>query len=194
MTPAPRRPSFESPAAPVRVLVVDDDPRVLAGLDGVLGATPGLAVAAVTGSPSRALALASGGRADVALVDALLPTLADGVRLVRQLSTHIPVVGISLDGTSQAHVLAAGAVAYLEKDGDVEDLVRTVHAAAGAALSGEACACARGTTEPGNAVLEAPRTPETAVSGSVPHAPGGGGSLSPAVSRDQDVVVPGESH
>jgi DNA-binding NarL/FixJ family response regulator len=126
MTPAPRRPSFESPAAPVRVLVVDDDPRVRAGLAGVLSATPGLAVAGVTGSRSRALALASQGRADVALVDALLPTLADGVRLVRRLSAQVPVVAISLDGTSRSEVLAAGAVAYLEKDGAVEQLVETL--------------------------------------------------------------------
>jgi DNA-binding NarL/FixJ family response regulator len=132
MTPAPRRPSCESPAAPVRVLVVDDDPRVRAGLAGVLAATRGLAVAAATGSASRALVVAARGLADVALVDALLPTPADGVLLVRRLARHLPVVVISLDGTSRSEVLAAGAVAYLEKDGAVEGLVDAVLAAAAA--------------------------------------------------------------
>jgi DNA-binding NarL/FixJ family response regulator len=114
----------------VRVLVVDDDPRVRAGLAGALGATAGLALAAVTGSPVRALALATAGGADVALVDALLPTIADGVALVRQLSPHLPVVAISLDGTRRRQVLAAGAVAYLEKDGSLDSLVATLHSAA----------------------------------------------------------------
>jgi hypothetical protein len=67
----------------------------------------------------------------VALVDALLPTLADGVQLVRRLTAYLPVVAISLDGASRGEMLTAGAVAYAEKDGAVEDLlllVRRVHA------------------------------------------------------------------
>ena len=112
----------------LRVLVVDDDPRVRAGLAGALGATAGLILVAVTGSPARALAAA--GQADVALVDALLPTLADGVALVRCLSPHVPVVAISLDGTRRRDALAAGAVAYLEKDGSLDDLVATLREAA----------------------------------------------------------------
>jgi DNA-binding NarL/FixJ family response regulator len=120
----------------LRVLVVDDDPRVRAGLAGALGATAGLALAAVTGSPARALALAAAGWADVALVDALLPTLADGVALVRRLTPHVPVVAISLDGTRRTAVLAAGAVAYLEKDGSLDDLVATLRQAARTAAAG----------------------------------------------------------
>ena len=95
-------------------------------LAGVLAVTPGLAVAASTGSARRALALASAGAADVALVDALLPTLADGVRLVQRLTRYMPVVAISLDGTSRDRMLAAGAVTYLEKDGGVEALLGAV--------------------------------------------------------------------
>ena len=116
---------------PVRVLVVDDDPRVRAGLAGALGATPGLALVAVTGSPRRAVAVAAAGEADVALVDALLPTLADGVALVRSLAPHLPVVAMSLDGSRRRDALAAGAVAYVEKDGALDDLVAALDAAAG---------------------------------------------------------------
>ena len=115
---------------PLRILVVDDDPRVRAGLAGALGATAGVALVAVTGSPARALAVAAAGRADVALVDALLPADADGVALVRRLSPHVPVVAISLDGTCRRDALAAGAVAYLEKDGSLDDLVATLREAA----------------------------------------------------------------
>ena len=120
--------SPSGPARPVRVLVVDDDPRVRAGLAGLLAATPGVVVSASTGCPVRAVA--ARGLADVALVDVLLPTLADGVELVRVLSPYVPVVAISLVGTSRAEALAAGATAYLEKDGAVEDLLAALQQAA----------------------------------------------------------------
>jgi DNA-binding NarL/FixJ family response regulator len=123
-------PGSADPARALRVLVVDDDPRVRAGLAGMLTATPGLAVASATGSARRALAVAGRGFADVALVDVLMPTVADGVELVGRLSEHVPVVAISLDGTNRVQVLAAGAVAYVEKDGAVEDLLAALLAAA----------------------------------------------------------------
>lgn len=111
------------PVPTLRVLVVDDDPRVRAGLAGVLDATPGLTLVTATGSPATAIDTATNGRADLAVVDALLPTLADGVRLVRALSPLLPVVAISLDGTSRAAMLAAGALAYVEKEGAPDRLI-----------------------------------------------------------------------
>jgi DNA-binding NarL/FixJ family response regulator len=123
-------PAAVSPARTTRVLV-DDDPRMRAGLAGVLEATPGLSAVAVTGSARRALAIASAGGLDVARVDALLPRPADGVRLVRRPSPYVTVVAISLDGTTRGHVLAAGAVAYLEKDGAIEDLLAALRSAPG---------------------------------------------------------------
>ena len=56
--------------------------------------------------------------------------MVDGVELVRQLAAHVPVVAISLDGTNRVQILAAGAVAYVEKDGAVEDLLAALLAAA----------------------------------------------------------------
>ena len=120
-----------SPGRTVRVLVVDDDPRVRAGLAGLLTATPGLAVPVSTGSATRALAVASRGRADVGLVDVLLPTPADGLRLVRDLSAYVPVVAMSLDGVSRDSALRAGALAFVEKDGAIDELVAAVLAVAG---------------------------------------------------------------
>lgn len=84
-----------------------------------------------TGSALRKLAVAARGLADVALVDVLLPTMADGVDLVRRLSGLVPIVAISLDGTSRTQALAAGAVVYVEKDGAVEDLLAALLAATG---------------------------------------------------------------
>jgi CheY-like chemotaxis protein len=82
------------------------------------------------GSGKRALDVAATGSADVALVDALLPTLDVGVALVRRLAVHVPVVALSLDGASRPEMLAAGAVAFMEKDGAVDELLDALRGAA----------------------------------------------------------------
>jgi DNA-binding NarL/FixJ family response regulator len=46
------------------------------------------------------------------------------------LPPHLPVVAISLDGTRRREVLAAGAVAYVEKDGSLDSLVAALRQAA----------------------------------------------------------------
>ena len=45
---------------------------------------------------------------------------------MRRLAVYLPVVAISLDGSNRDAMLRAGAVAYLEKAGAVEDLLRAV--------------------------------------------------------------------
>jgi DNA-binding NarL/FixJ family response regulator len=42
----------------------------------------------------------------------------------------VPVVALSLDGTARQAVLAAGARAFVEKDGAPDDLLAALHAAA----------------------------------------------------------------
>jgi DNA-binding NarL/FixJ family response regulator len=117
------------------VLVVDDDPRVRRGLVHLLGSTPGVAVAGtahdVDGALRQARALRVAGAADVALVDALLPTAEHGLALVRRLVPVLPVVVLSVNGAARPAALAAGASSYVEKDGDLDDLVRALQAAAG---------------------------------------------------------------
>ena len=111
---------------PPRVLVVDDDARVRAALGAELTAA---------GCRVEALApddLAAGTRrpseTDVALVDVALPAVDTGLALIRRLSATLPVVAFSINGAACAAALAAGAAAYLEKDGDTDRLLRTLHA------------------------------------------------------------------
>jgi DNA-binding NarL/FixJ family response regulator len=102
----------------LRVLVLDDDPRVRAGLCRLLEATPDLVVVPL------------GTHADVALVDVDLPDRAAVTARVRALAGGVPVVALSLDGAARDAALASGARAFVEKDGAPEALLTALHAAA----------------------------------------------------------------
>jgi DNA-binding NarL/FixJ family response regulator len=111
------------PLASKRVLVVDDDQRVRAALVALLDGTPGLEVAADVGSVAEARAAFERTAPDAVLVDVLLPGRADGLGLIAQLSACRPVVAISVDGGARESAIAAGASAYLEKDGHPEEIL-----------------------------------------------------------------------
>ena len=103
---------------PLRVLVLDDDPRVRDGLLRLLEATPGVA------------AVPPGADADVALVDVDRPDRAAAVGRVHRLAGRVPVVALGLDSAARSAVLAAGARAFVEKDGATDDLLTALSAAA----------------------------------------------------------------
>lgn len=117
-----------------RVLVVDDDPRVRSAMTAELAAAGCRPTAAapedLPNDPWDALdpEQIDVALVDVALVDVALPTVADGLALIRQLSSAVRVVAISINGAARTQALAAGARAYLEKDGDTDRLLRTLHA------------------------------------------------------------------
>ena len=127
----------EGPEAPgpsqgvVRVLVVDDDPRVRAALAAELAAV-GFDPTVV--GPERLTAdadRATGSDSapwDVALVDVALPSVTAGLALIADLAAELPVVALSINGAAREAALEAGATAYLEKDGDIDRLVHTLHA------------------------------------------------------------------
>jgi DNA-binding NarL/FixJ family response regulator len=102
----------------LRVLLLEDDPRVRAGLRRLLEATPGIAVVPL------------GTDADVALVDVDLPDRAAAAARIRGLAGGVPVVALSLDGATRDAALAAGARAFVEKDGAPETLLAALRAAA----------------------------------------------------------------
>lgn len=104
----------------LRVLVLDDDPRVRGGLRRLLETTPGVTVVPL------------GADADVALVDVDLPDRAAVAARIRALAGGVPVVALSLDGAARAAALAAGAAAFVEKDGASNALLTALRAAASA--------------------------------------------------------------
>jgi len=117
----------------VRVLIADDDPRVLRALRAFLSANAGFAVVAAASSASAAEQLARVQAPCVALVDILLPGERDGLRLMRILSgeLRIPAVAISVQSALCGSALAAGACQFLDKDSSPDVLLATLRAAAG---------------------------------------------------------------
>ena len=116
----------------VRVLVVDDDPRVRTALRTFLCASPGFDVVGVAGTTASAVDMAREQRPDVALVDLLLPEARDGLGVLRAVTgeLRIPAIAISIEGGLRSSALAAGACRFLDKDSPPDLLVSALCAAA----------------------------------------------------------------
>jgi DNA-binding NarL/FixJ family response regulator len=118
----------------VRILIVEDDPRVRAALLQTLGSNSDLSVLAA-GSGQDAVALLASKRVDVVLLDIGLPAERDGIDLIHRLAPSTPVVAVSINGAARDTALGAGAHSYHEKDGDVDRLLGALRAAANAGQS-----------------------------------------------------------
>lgn len=127
-------------AAPVTVLLVDDDALVRGGLKRILESADDIRVTAACG-PGEALELARRHRPDVALVDLHMPG-PDGFEVLHSLRslTRPPRVAMLTGFGEDEHVrraLRAGAAGFLLKDAAVDELIPGVRllAAGGSALS-----------------------------------------------------------
>jgi len=120
------------PERPIRLLVVDDDARVRAAIGQTIAGEADLVMVADASDAPTALVLAEGTNPSVALVDVLLPDDTTGLALVRALgqSPGCAVVAMSIRGGLRLAVLAAGAVAFVEKGSDVDAILDAVRAAA----------------------------------------------------------------
>jgi len=74
------------PDRPIRLLVVDDDPRVRQALAPTIALEPDLVIVAAAADAMTALEFAEGTAPSVALVDVLLPDELAGLALVRSLA------------------------------------------------------------------------------------------------------------
>lgn len=118
----------------VTVLVVDDHELVRRGLLDLLGTTADLQVVGAAVDGEQAVELAGHTTPDVVLMDLSLPGI-DGVEATRRLGTVSPasrvVVLTSFSETERIlAALEAGAVGYLLKDAEPDELLRGVRAAA----------------------------------------------------------------
>ena len=120
-------------AAPVRVLVVDDNPGFRESLISLLG-TGNLVVVGQAGSGAEALDLVPQLEPDVVLMDLRMPQM-DGITATRHLKERYPDIGVvALTGMEDQHavrdMLVAGASCYVLKDSDGDAILTAVMQAA----------------------------------------------------------------
>lgn len=118
----------------IRIVLVDDDAMVRAGLRMVLSADPALQVVAEATNGRQALDVLRDTDADVVLMDLQMPVL-DGVAATRELRaqrrTPAVLVLTTFDvDTYVVEALRAGASGYVLKDTPPEEIIRAVHVAA----------------------------------------------------------------
>lgn len=136
-TPAPTATAAPAPgaaAASVRVVLVDDDPLVRAGLGLILGGSPALQVVGEAADGLAAIDLVGRLRPDVVLMDIRMPRL-DGLeatrRLVAAASAARVIVLTTFDTDDMVlEALRVGAAGFLLKDTPPDRLVAAVQAAA----------------------------------------------------------------
>jgi DNA-binding NarL/FixJ family response regulator len=118
----------------VTVLVVDDHPLVRSGLIALLATTPDLVVVGEAADGDHAVECARRERPDVVLMDISMPG-CDGVAATKRLVADEPGVRVVAltsfsDRARVAGMLSAGAVGYLLKDSEPDQLLAAVRAAA----------------------------------------------------------------
>jgi DNA-binding NarL/FixJ family response regulator len=115
---------------PVRLLLVDDDPLVLAGLSSMLSGTPALHLVGTAGDGQQAVDAVRELRPDVVLMDIGMPVL-DGVAAtaeIRRGEAAPEVVILTTFGSDEdlLRALRAGASGYLLKDAAPAEIVAAV--------------------------------------------------------------------
>jgi len=118
----------------VRVLIADDHDIVRRGLRMILALDPDIEIVGEVSDGVQAVHAAERLRPDVVLMDLLMPEL-DGIEATRQIRCALPAVQVLaltsvVESGSVVDAVRAGAVGYVLKDGDAEELPSHVRAAA----------------------------------------------------------------
>ncbi|MCA1716481.1 MAG: response regulator transcription factor [Actinobacteria bacterium] len=118
----------------IRVLITDDHKVVRRGLRGFLELDPALEVVGEASNGEEAVAMAQHLAPDVVLMDLLMPVM-DGIEATRQIRKETPdveVVALTsvLEDASVTGAIKAGAIGYLLKTTDADELCEAIKAAA----------------------------------------------------------------
>jgi DNA-binding NarL/FixJ family response regulator len=118
----------------IRVLIAEDHGVVRAGLAQLLSAPEDLEVVAAAAGGREAVELARAERPDVVLMDLSMPDM-DGVAATRAIAAEVPGARVVMltsfsDRARIMDALDAGAIGYMLKDADPDELYRGVRAAA----------------------------------------------------------------
>jgi DNA-binding NarL/FixJ family response regulator len=143
---------------PVRILIADDHSVVRQGLKMFLNLDPELEVVGEAENGRDALALAHKLHPDVVLMDMLMPVM-DGLTATERMRQEVPdteVIALTsvLDDGTVVGAVKAGAIGYLLKDTEADELCRAIKAAAAGQVQLSPQAAAR--------LVREVRTPEVA--------------------------------
>ncbi len=143
-----------------RILIADDHSVVRQGLRMFLALDPDLEVVAEAGDGAEALRLARELRPDVILMDLLMPTM-DGIAATQKIRGELPdteVLALTsvLEDASVVGAIRAGAIGYLLKNTEADQLRRAIKAAAAGQVQLSPEAAARLMRE-----VRAPESPES---------------------------------
>ena len=118
----------------IRVAVIDDHTIVRNGLTQLIQSDPELVVIGTAPDGEAGVVLCVEHRPDVALMDLSMPGIG-GIEATRRIATEAPDVQVVvltsfMDREQIVDALASGAIGYLVKDAEPEELLRGIHAAA----------------------------------------------------------------
>ncbi len=144
----------------IRILIADDHSVVRQGLCMFLGLDRELEVIGEARNGAEALRLAHELKPDVVLMDLLMPVM-DGISAIDAIRRELPdteVIALTsvLEDASVIGAVRAGAIGYLLKDTQAEELCRAIKAAAAGQVQLSPQAATRLIRE-----LRAPENPET---------------------------------
>lgn len=144
----------------IRILIADDHAVVRQGLRLFLSLEPDIEIVGEASDGKQALAMAHQLHPDIVLMDLLMPEM-DGLQATAAVRRELPdteVIALTsvLEDSSVVQAVRAGAIGYLLKDTEADDLVRAIKAAAEGQVQLSPKAAARLLRE-----VRAPESPET---------------------------------
>jgi NarL family two-component system response regulator LiaR len=147
-------------AVKIRTLITDDHKVVRRGLRGFLELDPGLEVVGEASNGEEAVEMALRLEPDVVLMDLLMPVM-DGIEATREIRLRLPEVEVValtsvLEDASVTGAIKAGAIGYLLKTTEADELCEAIRAAAAGQVRLAPEAAARLMRE-----VRAPERPET---------------------------------
>jgi DNA-binding NarL/FixJ family response regulator len=121
-------------AVKIRTLITDDHKVVRRGLRGFLELDPGLEVVGEASNGEEAVEMAVRLEPDVVLMDLLMPVM-DGIEATREIRLRLPEVEVValtsvLEDASVTGAIKAGAIGYLLKTTEADELCEAIRAAA----------------------------------------------------------------
>lgn len=118
----------------IRIMVVDDHEVVRKGLRMFLSMDDAFEIVAEATNGQQALDLLQSVEVDVVLMDLLMPIMSglEAIPIIRQQYPHVEVIALTsiLSNGSVVSAVRAGAIGYLLKDTNSDELIRSIKAAA----------------------------------------------------------------